>query len=280
MNTKEQYFGATRPVSGWYILGLIALSFTALYLLNYWIPLDRHNYTTRLWEWTVLALAIGALLVIAFHWRTVRPITVLVGALLGLISTWSYLLHSSSMRGGFIEGIAVWLTFTGGTALFQRLNERTVSAFKLPWTGIVRRIGFGILLAIPLVVVNNLFFYLQNGAPRFENVFTSAAAALSPAIHEEAIFRYFILAICFTLLRGSSHPRLAMAVTIFMAVMPHSLLHFPDLFIQNPLMGVGMLMATSLLFGLPMALLQIKSSYETAVAFHWCIDFLRFLFGY
>lgn len=40
------------------------------------------------------------------------------------------------------------------------------------------------------------------------------------------------------------------------------------------------LTATSLLFGLPMALLHIKRNLETAIAFHWFIDFARFLFGF
>ena len=29
-----------------------------------------------------------------------------------------------------------------------------------------------------------------------------------------------------------------------------------------------------------MALLQVRRSFESAVAFHWFIDFARFLFGY
>ena len=41
-----------------------------------------------------------------------------------------------------------------------------------------------------------------------------------------------------------------------------------------------MLTMTSLLFGLPMALLQIKRDLASAIAFHWLIDFMRFLFGY
>src|SRR5512138_845143 len=47
-------------------------------------------------------------------------------------------------------------------------------------------LAIGILLGIPLAALNNLFFYLQNGAPRFHNIFVSAAEALSPGIHEEA----------------------------------------------------------------------------------------------
>ena len=45
-------------------------------------------------------------------------------------------------------------------------------------------------------------------------------------------------------------------------------------------MGFAMLAATSLLFGLPMAYLQVRKNLEAAVAFHWLIDFARFWFGF
>jgi hypothetical protein len=41
-----------------------------------------------------------------------------------------------------------------------------------------------------------------------------------------------------------------------------------------------MLVATCLLFGLPMAVLQVRRNLETAIAFHWWIDCVRFLFGF
>jgi hypothetical protein len=65
-----------------------------------------------------------------------------------------------------------------------------------------------------------------------------------------------------------------------LAVVPHSLNHLPDLFLENPLMGLAMLLATSLLFGSPMAVLQIKKNLEAGIAFHWLIDFARYLFGF
>jgi len=61
---------------------------------------------------------------------------------------------------------------------------------------------------------------------------------------------------------------------------PHSLNHLPDVFLHDPVTGFVLLTATSLLFGLPMALLQIKRSLETSIAFHWFINFTRFLFGF
>ena len=100
------------------------------------------------------------------------------------------------------------------------------------------------------------------------------------AIAEEIVFRFFVLALCLYQLGASPSRRLVTAATVTLAVVPHSLNHLPDLFLQNPLMGLVMLAATSLLFGLPMALLQLRRSLETAIAFHWLIDFVRFLFGF
>lgn len=269
-----------KVISGWASVGLMALGFVALYLVNYLVPLAKSNYTTRIWDWSELALTAVALVVLALQWRAIRARTIWLGGALGMLSGLSYLVDDSSLRGGATAGIAVWFTFMAGTVLFQNLKRHAIAAFRPPWTAMARSVGFGILLGIPLAALNNLFFYLQNGAPRFHNIFVSAAEALSPGIHEEAVFRYFILAICFSLLQESPRPRLVMIAAIVLAVVPHSLLHLPDLFLENPVMAVVMLVATSLLFGLPMALLQIKRSFESAVAFHWFIDFVRFWFGY
>lgn len=90
----------------------------------------------------------------------------------------------------------------------------------------------------------------------------------------------FGLALCFTLLRSTTAPRPALLVAVLLAVVPHSLNHLPDLFLVQPVSGLILLLATSLLFGLPMALLQLRRNLETAISFHWFIDAARFLFGY
>jgi hypothetical protein len=280
MTQRAEQVAPIKVFSGWSGVGLMALGFVCLYLVNYIVPLKNTNYTTRIWDWTELALTAMALIVIAFQWRAIRTRTIWLGGALGLLSGLSYLVDDSSLRGGLTEGIAVWFTFMAGTVLFQNLKRHAIAAFRPPWIAMARSVGFGILLGIPLAALNNLFFFLQNGTPRFHNIFVSAAEALSPGIHEEAVFRYFILAICFSLLQESPRPRLVMTAAIALAVVPHSLLHLPDLFLENSVMAVVMLVATSLLFGLPMALLQIKRSFEAAVAFHWFIDFVRFWFGY
>jgi len=282
MAIKAGSLPLARRGSGWMVVGLLALAYTALYILNLRTPLLVSSYSTRIWNWSELALFITALVVIAFRWRLISLKFVVIGAILGLLSGLSYSIRDySSVLASATEGVSVWLTFMAGSALFAGLPERSrIASFQPPLAAIFRSVSMGLLFAIPLAAVNNLFFYLQNGAPAFQNIFSSAFEALSPGIHEEAVFRYFILAICFSALKDTRRPQLAFAVSIALAVVPHSLNHLPDLFLDNPLMGIFMLAATSLLFGLPMALLQVKRSFETAVAFHWFIDFVRFWFGY
>jgi hypothetical protein len=254
--------------------------YAALFAINYQLPLVDGNYTTRIWDWSRTALATGALAVLISNWRAIDLKYALVGSSLAFLSAFSDFLHDPSLGASMVEGAAVWLTFMGGVVLFKDLEISRVSAFQGPLRKIGGGLLFGIVVSVPLAVMNNLYFYMTSGAPQFQNVFRSGFAALSPAISEESIFRFFVLAFCLAMLKSSEHQRLAVATAIFLAVVPHSLNHLPDLFLTNAPMGLLLLAVTSLLFGLPMALLQLKRNFETAVAFHWFIDFARFLFGY
>jgi hypothetical protein len=266
--------------TGWVIVGLIALFYALLYALNLWLPLAYGSYTTRIWNWSQGALAVAAGIVLIAKWKAIELRNSLIGLALGALSGLSNFVHHPDILESLLEGVMVWLTFMGGTVLFKELETPRVVAFQPPWRKIGLSLIFGIVIAIPLVVINNLYFYMSSGAVQFQNVFESAFAALSPGISEESIYRFFVLAACLSLLRASQHRRLALTVSILLAVVPHSLNHLPDLFLTNAAMGLFMLTATSLLFGLPMAILQIRRNLETAVAFHWFIDFARFFFGF
>lgn len=178
------------------------------------------------------------------------------------------------------EGLVVFATFLAGSAIFQQTNGPTIAAFQNGPATILHSLLFGIAVAIPLAAVNNLFFYFRSGHVTFRDGFISALLALSPGISEEIIFRYFVIALCSQWFQTESKQRLGFLAAVFLAVVPHSLNHLPDLFFINPAMALFMFAATCLLFGLPMAVLQLKRSLETAIAFHWFIDFARFLFGY
>ena len=267
-------------VAGWIGIGLMGLLYAGLYASNLWFPLSHGNYTMRIWNWSQLALAATALLVLILKRPSVKPRTFVTGLALGVISGLSLSVQNPSVWSNALQGGVVWISFMGGVALFQDLEPFRVIAFQPPLMRIGRSLLIGIAVGIPLATINNLFFSLTAGPVHFRGVFYSAFRALYPAVSEEIVFRFFVLALCLRLLKGSRSPRLALTVAVILAVVPHSLNHLPDLFLENASMGFAMLVATSLLFGLPMALLQIKRNLETAIAFHWFIDFMRFLFGF
>jgi hypothetical protein len=269
-----------RPLSGWLGIGAIALLYGALYGLNYWLPLAHSNYTTRIWNWSQLALTIGACVALILKWRHLTPRAAVLGLALGVLSGLAHLLHEPYLWGSVHEGLGVWACFMGGFVLFQELEKPRIPAFQPPVATIARSLLFGIVVALPLALINNLYFFVTVGVVEMQDPLVSAFTALSPGIHEEIIFRFFVLAVCQTLLRGVASRRLAMGTAVFLAVVPHSLNHLPDLFRDNPVAAVTLLVATCLLFGLPMALLQLKRNLESAIAFHWFIDFARFLFGF
>lgn len=270
---------------GWTgVIGMIVTYFI-LYTLNLTIPLASsplfhyNNYTTRIWSWSEFALAGGAVAVL-FTRRQVTVRSVVLAFVLAFLSGASIYWRTRGTIDAAQEGVVVFLTFLAGAALFQQTDGQPVSAFQSSPANILRSLLFGIIAALPLAAINNLFFYLNSGVVVFTDGIRSALLALSPGISEEIIFRYFIIALCGHWLQSDSRQGLGFWVMIFLAVVPHSLNHLPDLFLTNPAMALFLLAATCLLFGLPMALLQVKRNLETAIAFHWFIDFARFLFGY
>ena len=278
---------AQRERTGWIAVALIALVYALLFALNLLLPLGKgllyyySNYTSRIWAWTEYALGAAALVVLLRQWRAVRVRSVLLAVVLAALSTAGRYARNRSVSDVADEMIILILTFLAGVVLFANLQERRVAAFQgAPWD-VLRSIGWGIVLSVPLAVVNNLYFYLTSGSTfEFTNVFQSGLRALNPAISEEVIFRFFVMGLTLSLLRGTAHKKLAVGVAVVLGVVPHSLNHLPDLFLINPASALFLLAATSVAFGLPMALIQLKRNLESAMGFHWFIDFARFLMGF
>jgi hypothetical protein len=72
---------------------------------------------------------------------------------------------------------------------------------------------------------------------------------------------------------------IAIGSAVFMAIVFHSAAHVPDLLATDPVMALAAVAVTSLLFGLPMAMLAYRRDIETAIGFHWIIDAVRFSLG-
>ena len=75
-------------------------------------------------------------------------------------------------------------------------------------------------------------------------------------------------------------PRAANWQAGLLALFVHNFMHFDDLWLEEPLVALGMGLVMALVWGLPPTILALRRDLESAVAFHWIQDVARFLTGF
>lgn len=254
--------------------------FTLLYVIGIIIPLEitphYHNFQSRVWNWTeILILLLAVYYIIrakSFQWKQA-----VIALLLGAICLFS-LFRDPRTVDIIVTSVCVIVTFYAACRLYELADIENVSIH----IGIVKSIryfGLGAVISIPLAVLNVLYFSLSRQI-NMRNMLSSAVFALKPAIAEEVVFRFFLLSYVYYLFRGKAETRLKNVLIYILLIIPHELLHYPDLFVESPGWAVVMSIAGSIVFGLPMALLMKKKNLQMAIGMHWFIDFVRFTSGF
>ncbi len=285
----------TEEVTGKGIAVLLAffICYAALYALSY--PLGRFSNNALLsvafadvFSLCFLTLAItGLLLVIRYRSRFVPGdllAPLFLAALVWLAIQAKYWYNDWTPSIPYYDptfnAVEVFFVSLGAIGL---LKAHDVLRFRLAGndlTAVGRSLGLGVLLGIPFAILNVLLFVFASGKQIVpEDVLTGAIMALKPAIMEEMAFRLLFLGLALVVLMKVLPRNIAVASAIFMAIFFHSAAHVPDLVMTNLPMALVMVVITSLLFGLPMALLAYKKDIETAIGFHWIIDAVRFALG-
>lgn len=269
----------------------VVLLIASLFVLNFILPLSISpfpfdhfsNLSSRIWAWLEYAVGIAAAGLV-IHYRSSILERDIVQAIVLASLNWigRYTMNSNS-RDATPESIITALAFIAAVVIFRKIDQDNplhVEAFHGSLPHIFRGILFGIAAAIPFAGLNIAYFWFTCGPGHPGSLVQSFTEAFHPGISEEIIYRFFIISLCLLLLNGRLSQRLLIFITMFLAVIPHSLAHLPDLMLINPGSAVFLLLTTSLLFGLPMALLQTRYSLESAISFHWFIDFTRFFLGF
>lgn len=254
--------------------------FTLLYIIGIIIPLEitphYHNFQSRVWNWTeILILLLAVYYIIrakSFQWKQA-----VIALLLGAICLFS-LFRDPRTVDIIVTSVCVIVTFYAACRLYELADIENISIH----IGIVKSIryfGLGAVISIPLAVLNVLYFSLSRQI-NMRNMLSSAVFALKPAIAEEVVFRFFLLSYVYYLFRGKAETRLKNVLIYILLIIPHELLHYPDLFVESPGWAVVMSIVGSIVFGLPMALLMKKKNLQMAIGMHWFIDFARFVAGF
>lgn len=139
------------------------------------------------------------------------------------------------------------------------------------------------MLATPFAIINDVAMSIMSGSSfksfDLNSVIPSALHAVPPGVAEEIIFRFFLIAFVTCVFKGNiPKDRITIFLVYFLCIIPHNLIHYPTLFVNSPIIGIAVALFTAFLYGIPMTWLVRNKNLQTSIAFHWFIDFIRFLF--
>lgn len=254
--------------------------FLLLYVVGIIIPLELtphyHNLMSRVWNWTeilILVLAICYIIKAKRFWWKQAAIAFFLGAVC-LVA----LLRDSRTADIMVTSVCVMVAYYAACVLYDMADMENTSG-HLNMIKSIQYFLLGAACSVPLALLN-VFYYSFSHEINVRNIAASAIYAIKPAIAEEVVFRFFLLAYAYYLLHGKTEKRSSNVCSYLFMVIPHDLLHYPDLFIKSPGLAIVMCILNGVLFGLPMALLMKKKNLQMAMGMHWFIDFARFATGF
>lgn len=100
--------------------------------------------------------------------------------------------------------------------------------------------------------------------------------ALQPGVLEEVLYRFSLWELLWLVLRDGL-PRQADWLSVLLAMLEHNFSHFDDLFLQSPLAALGIGTILAIFWGLPPQIMARRRGLESAIAFHWLQNMIRFL---
>ncbi len=249
----------------------------AAWFINLFIPLNfgfsasgmAFSHTERMWAAASLFVFILSIFII-IKYKTLPRKHIIPAVILGVLA-------------GLINPPAGVVTAAGYVAaqmIFSRQSSKIVMVRSSSLGQLFLSVGIGLSAGSVLGAVNIVMAVTAGMEPVSTAIFPAIIAAFNPGIYEEVSFRFFIFAFCLFLI-NQVKTRSEKIICLGIAVIPHVLLHLPDVLLEQ---GIGAFFQSfvylSLLFGLPLAFLQLKRDLLSALTAHYVIVILRFsVFG-
>jgi hypothetical protein len=179
------------------------------------------------------------------------------------------------IRGGFTT-----IATLGGLVVMRQGGPVLFHAALGNWRGAGRGLILGLAIGLPLAVLNVIALQLTQGNPiQWQQPTAALLDALQPGVLEEIIYRFALWGFLWLALRRSLPGQAAWLAGV-LAMLVHNFAHYDDLFLQSPLLALGMGTVVMLLWGVPPLILARRRGLESAITFHWIQDVARFLAGY
>lgn len=178
------------------------------------------------------------------------------------------------------RGTFTTIATLGGLAVMRQGGPVQFHAAGGDWRNTGLGLLVGLAVGLPLAVLNVFALQFTQGQPiQWQNPPAALLDALQPGVVEEVVYRFALWGLLWLVLRNSL-PKQAAWLAGLLATLVHGYAHFDELFLQSPLMGLGMGTLLTLLWGAPMLILARRRGLESAIAFHWIQDAARFLAGF
>lgn len=246
----------------------------------------------RLFDLFDTLTVLGALLVLLQSYRGLQRSEWLAALCLGVVvgvgmlfvtlySPYPFFGVVGSNQGqAFIRGAFTTIAALGGLVIMRQGGPVQFHSA----TGNLRSAGrgslIGLAVGLPLAVVNVIALqFTQGQSIQWQNPLAALLDALQPGIVEEVMYRFALWGLLWLVLRHTL-PTRATWLSGLLAMLVHNFAHFDDLFLQSPLVALGMGAVLALLWGLPPLILARRRGLESAIAFHWIQDAARFLAGF
>lgn len=179
------------------------------------------------------------------------------------------------VRGGF-----TFLATLGGLVIMRQNGPVQFHAANGDWRDTGRGILVGLAVGLPLAVLNVFALqFTQGHSIDWQNPIAALLDALQPAVVEEIIYRFALWGLVWLILQKSL-PEQSVWLAGLISLLIHNYSHFDDLFLQSPLIALGIGAVLALFWGLPPLILAHRRGLESAIAFHWIQDVARFLTGF
>jgi hypothetical protein len=180
----------------------------------------------------------------------------------------------------FVRGFCVTLASLGGLVIMRQGGPVKILAANGEWKKFGLGILFGLAVGLPLAVMNVFALQLtQSRGIDWQNPMAALLDALQPAIVEEVIYRFALWSLLWLILRKTM-PGQSVTLAGLLVTLVHSYQHFDALFVQSPLVALGMGLVMALIWGLPPFFLARHRGLESAISFHWVQDVGRFFAGF
>ena len=246
----------------------------------------------RTFEIFDILTAAGAILILLKKYRNLRRgnwmTALILGAVIGvgmlfatLFSPYPFLgILRDNIGQAWVRGLLTFLATLGGLAIMRQGGPVQLHAASGNWKDMSRGILIGLAIGLPLAVFNVFALQFTQRQPiQWQHPPSALLDALQPGITEEVIYRFTMWGLLWLVLRNDL-PTRAVWASGLLATLIHGYAHFDDLFLQSPLLGLGMGALIILLWGLPPLILARRQGLESAIAFHWIQDVARFVTGY